>query len=271
HFAADRQPAIGIGAESVWRHEVAGDHEAVRRADTDSRQRGRARALDAFQRPHRGEHARRLWTQVLGAWLRPWKPRTIDEQHVYAAPCESDRDRRPARTAPDDEDVRFHLEFVKIAMKTAVAAAPPMIPLKRFTKSLSSPAMPPVTRVDAPQSWRTRSVATPHASHHRRVCAFAPITESASAPTIPPTTAARAVSRDHPMAVETAATNMAPASAPRLPITVTPPDVPTGTARPDRIERGTPPNRVPISVAQVSAAEAASAPAPSAIHQAPGW
>src|SRR5207248_3209973 len=49
-----------------------------------------------------------------------------------------------------------------------------------------------------------------------------------------------------------------------------PPEVPTGTRRQVRIERGVPPYSVPISVAHVSAADAASEPAPRAIQRTSG-
>src|SRR5687767_3056733 len=50
----------------------------------------------------------------------------------------------------------------------------------------------------------------------------------------------------------------------------TPPEVPGGTRRRDTIERGSPPRRVPTSVAQVSAVDAASAPMATVGHTADG-
>ena len=64
--------------------------------------------------------------------------------------------------------------------------------------------------------------------------------------------------------------NIAPETAANVPIGVIPPEVPAGTRRPLRIDRGSPPYSVPISVAHVSAADAASEPAPSAIQRASG-
>ena len=57
------------------------------------------------------------------------------------------------------------------------------------------------------------------------------------------------------------------AAAAIVPISVTPPEVPGGTFLPDVIEIGSPPNSVPISVAQVSAVDAANAPIPARVPE----
>ena len=54
----------------------------------------------------------------------------------------------------------------------------------------------------------------------------------------------------------------APETIATSPMALTPPDVPVGTTRPVVIKRGGDFESIPISVPQVSAAEAASAPAP---------
>ena len=58
--------------------------------------------------------------------------------------------------------------------------------------------------------------------------------------------------------------NAAPPTDATDPARVIPPEVPAGTRLPETMDRGTPPKSVPSSVAQVSAADAASAPIPTA-------
>ncbi len=62
----------------------------------------------------------------------------------------------------------------------------------------------------------------------------------------------------------------APAMPAVVPARLTPPDVPAGTNRPERMERGDPGESVPTSVDHVSAADVAIAPIPSGIHAGPG-
>ena len=64
--------------------------------------------------------------------------------------------------------------------------------------------------------------------------------------------------------------NSAPATLAASPRALTPPDVPVGTRRHVVIMRGEDFESMPISVPQVSAADAASAPAPAASHSAEG-
>jgi hypothetical protein len=67
-----------------------------------------------------------------------------------------------------------------------------------------------------------------------------------------------------------AAMKSAPPSAASNPDIVTPPEVPAARRLPETIETGSPAARVPISVAHVSAADAASAPIPKAYHAGAG-
>src|SRR5207237_7433573 len=84
-------------------------------------------------------------------------------------------------------------------------------------------------------------------------------TESTRDPAIPPvTTAIHEI--PHPASIAPAAAETAPASDAMLPGSETAPDVPVGTLFPDVMSRGLAAASVPISVAQVSAAAAASAP-----------
>jgi hypothetical protein len=120
-------------------------------------------------------------------------------------------------------------------------------------------------RVRAPQLCTGRSVGFAHTSHQRRVCRVAPTMESAIAPANPPSTTA-ANGTGHRASAAPAAMNSAPPRLAIVPIRLTPPEVPAGTGWPETIERGLRPASVPISVAQVSAADAASAPIPTAYH-----
>src|SRR3954471_3751585 len=104
------------------------------------------------------------------------------------------------------------------------------------------------------------SVGEPHASHQRRSWISAPATESTSDPTTPPTTTHGKYRGTPRSKTASPPTHIAPASDATVPAAVTPPEVPMGSGRHVRIDLGLPPNRVPISVAHVSAAEAVSAP-----------
>src|SRR4051812_24642836 len=151
----------------------------------------------------------------------------------------------------------------------AKATRAPTAEQTALTTSLSNPWTPAACLVEAPQVWTRRSVDTAHRSHHRRACTVAPSTESVSAPAIPPTaTAAKATGQL--ASVASAAMNIAPATAARLPTTVKPPEVPGGTRFPERIDTGSRATSVPTSVAQVSAVDAAIAPAPSASQSGEG-
>src|SRR3954453_9785051 len=94
-----------------------------------------------------------------------------------------------------------------------------------------------------------------HSEQQYRAWADAPSSESAIAPSTP-ANATGAISRLSPIDV---ATINAPPIAPSVPMLVTPPDSPASTGCPDVMSRGVPPQRSPISVAQVSAAATASA------------
>ena len=135
-----------------------------------------------------------------------------------------------------------------------------------MTASLSKPRRPPVRRVRLPQLCTGRSVGFAHTSHHRRVCRVAPSRESAIAPAIPPSTTA-VNGTGHRAIVAPAAMHSAPPKLAIVPTRLTPPEVPAGTGSPETIERGLRPASVPISVAQVSAAEFASAPIATAYHE----
>src|SRR5438270_10478476 len=87
--------------------------------------------------------------------------------------------------------------------------------------------------------------------------------ESVNAPATPPSVTAVKVTGQLAKAAA-AETNSAPPIAATDPAKVTPPEVPAGTRFPDTIDTASVPTRVPISVAQVSAAHAARPPAASA-------
>ena len=133
-----------------------------------------------------------------------------------------------------------------------------------FTPSLSSHDHPATCRVCAPHEWIRRSVSRAHESHQYRACAVAPSTESTTLPVMAPTHAAAATAIGHPTASATAAENTPASAVAASPRTVTPPEVPGATTSMVQADRGDVPDREPISVAQVSAAEAASAAAPAA-------
>src|SRR5687768_2451272 len=154
---------------------------------------------------------------------------------------------------------------------TSRATVAPASVAARLTPSLSSHWNPPAGSVFLPHMCRTRSVATAHPSHQLRACTVAPRRESAVVPAIPPATAPATAPSGHPLIHASNATNAAPASPPALPSNVTPPDVPVGSGRPVVIDRGELSARVPISVAHVSAAAAARAPAPTTVQAADTW
>src|SRR5437764_14825058 len=87
--------------------------------------------------------------------------------------------------------------------------------------------------------------------------------ESAVAPATPPSAIAAKATGQWAKAA-TAATNSAPPNPATEPTRVIAPEVPAGTRLPDTIDSASAPKRVPSSVAQVSAADAARAPAASA-------
>src|SRR5688500_12699055 len=91
---------------------------------------------------------------------------------------------------------------------------------------------------------------------------LAPSSESTVEPARPPTRAPSDASRGHPRAMVASAMNTEPPIAATTPGADTPPDVPVGTGRQVNTERGSLRDSVPISVAHVSDAAAASAPTP---------
>src|SRR5439155_4328284 len=97
-------------------------------------------------------------------------------------------------------------------------------------------------------------------SNHRRARRMAPNRESTSAPANPPRATA-ANGTCHLASATPAPMNNAPASPAAVPMGVIPPEVPGGTIFPEIMDLGSP-ARIPSSVAQVSEADAASAPAP---------
>ena len=128
-----------------------------------------------------------------------------------------------------------------------------------LTASFPNQVIPRNGRVGAPHACGFRSVARSHASHRRSDCSDAPRTESESAPTMPPAKTgknARGTSRR-----AARATNSAPTISASVPWNVTPPERPVAMRSRVKIERGRPRASVPISVAHVSAAAAANAPA----------
>jgi hypothetical protein len=145
----------------------------------------------------------------------------------------------------------------------SIATSAPTPEQTAFTASLSKRATPPACRVAVPQLWTARSVDFAHTSHQRRACNTAPRRESASPPANPPSAAA-AKGTGQWASVATAPMNTAPPAPAIVPIRVMPPDVPGGTLLAEIIETGSPPASVPTSVDQVSAADAASAPKPTA-------
>src|SRR6202040_763697 len=96
-------------------------------------------------------------------------------------------------------------------------------------------------------------------------CTVAPSRESASAPATPPIVTATNGTGQLASTVAPPM-NRAPATPAAVPAREMPPEVPGSTLLPEIIDIGRPATRVPISVAHVSAADAASAPAPIASH-----
>src|ERR1700678_3112717 len=148
---------------------------------------------------------------------------------------------------------------------SAATNAPPSVAAK-FTASLSIQATPWCKRVGDPQACGFVSQARSHCGHQRRACNAAPIAESASDPAMPAkTTGANGAT---PVADAHNATTAAPAIEAPVPAAVIPPDKPVATRRNVKIERGGWEDNTPISVAHVSAAAAANAPAKAAANAA---
>ena len=116
-------------------------------------------------------------------------------------------------------------------------------------------------------SWHTvsrRSLRAAHCGHSYTPWSVAPNRESISIPIIPAATihaADRGAMSLGSKILATPAIAPAPANPPPIPRSEIPPDVPLGTGRPVVSSRGGVGENAPISVAQVSAAAAASAPA----------
>src|SRR4051812_4439213 len=88
--------------------------------------------------------------------------------------------------------------------------------------------------------------------------------ESTAAPAMPPAITKGVVRAGRPAMAPATATKAAPAIAASHPAVVTPPDSPMASGRHVRTDRGVWPTRIPISVAHVSDADAASEPLPTA-------
>ena len=104
---------------------------------------------------------------------------------------------------------------------------------------------------------------------------MAPSRESTKAPKTPDASTTGIELAGNPAGASTLGTARAvmtdaPSNAPAVPHAVTPPEEPAGTRRHDMIRRGSPPSHVPISVDQLSAAAAESAPAPATAAHAAG-
>src|SRR5580704_1712150 len=209
------------------------------------------------------ENARRLRTQILGAHLIARESRPVEQEHVNARTGQRPCGRRTGRPAPDDDYLGIHAP-------PQILATAPIAELTALTPSFVSHPSPPEAVVAAPQLCTKRSVARLHSGHRRRAWSVAPNSESAVDPMTPPMNAAAATRAGHPISNAMPARNAAPAMPAAVPEAVTPPDVPGGTGRHVRIERGAAALIVPISVAHVSEVDAASAPEPMACQSVTG-
>src|SRR5437879_1092828 len=143
------------------------------------------------------------------------------------------------------------------------ATAAPTGGSAKYTASLFSHHHPVVSRTG---SWHTvfpRSKRASQAGHSYLPCSVAPSRESASMPAKPALTRVANPGATPRGASETTspAISVAPATPPSVPSAVIPPEVPRVTRRQDVTRRGGRGEKAPISVAQVSAAAAATAPA----------
>src|SRR5690606_34574082 len=132
---------------------------------------------------------------------------------------------------------------------------------RRFTASLLTAGSPERRLVAPPHGWTFRSVRSPQWLHQRCSCTRAPSKLSVTEPTMPAAAQDRAVAIRHPMVLgATAAIGTDAARDAARPAGVMAPDSPGAAFRPVVRLRGSPPQRVPTSVAQVSAAAAATLP-----------
>src|SRR5882762_2998979 len=197
--------------------------------------------------------------QILGARLVAGEPGAVEEQHRRAGAGEQQRGRRAGRTGSDDDGIPA-LSHDGVASR---AAAAPTSVAAKFTPSLSSHRQPVASRTG---SWHTvlpRSNRASHAGHSYLPCSVAPKTESASMPATPAATSVTnpgAMPRGERPCVSPAMT-AAPATPPSVSNAVMTPDVPRVTLFPEVMRRGANGEYAPISVAHVSAAAAAMAPA----------
>src|SRR5258706_8185444 len=160
-------------------------------------------------------------------------------------------------------------ESFRAVQERSKATRAPTAEQTALTASLSNPTRPPAWLVAVPQLWIGCSVKVLHSSHQRRSCTVAPSRESAIAPVTPPiATATNGTGQLASMV--TAPTNSAPTTAAAVPAREMPPEVPASTLLPEIMDIGQAATRVPISVAHVSAADAARAPAPIANHTCDG-
>src|SRR5581483_253631 len=257
------EPTIAETMEPVRCRELAIDLSPARTPDEHPGQLRGASRLGRLQCSHVAQDTRGLRTQVLSAHFVPRKPRPVEHEHVDTRAGQRPRGRRSGRPAPDNDYLGVHIP-------PHILAAAPIAELTAFTPSLVSQRTPPAWAVSAPQLCTNRSVMRLQSGHRRRAWSVAPRTESAVDPTMPPTIAATAACAGHPSAIAAAPTNTAPATAAKVPGTVTPPDIPAVTGRQVIIDRGSALALVPISVAQVSDVDAASAPAPTACQMVVG-
>src|SRR5207237_3600671 len=181
----------------------------------------------------------------------------IEQQHRRTGAGEQQRGGGPRRARADDDRIPNQWE------PTSATAAPHSV-AARLTPSLSSHRHPPVRRTGSWQTVFPRSKRASHAGHRYLPWSVAPSSESTNIPATPAPATSAADPGAVPRGVSTRANQAmttAPATPPSVPSAVIPPDVPRVTRRPEVRRRGGMGESAPISVAHVSAAAAAIAPA----------
>lgn len=150
------------------------------------------------------------------------------------------------------------------------AAIAPASVAAALTASLFSQPMPDARAPRPPQVQLGDSDTCPHRTQRQYACSVAPSSESSSMPDTPArVTIAAPRASVSPVAHAVAAMTAAPSRPPEVPRTVMPPEVPGATFAPLVMSRGGVALRPPISVDQVSAAAAATAPANATTNA--GW
>src|SRR3989475_467292 len=260
-----QQDGVERGAgqgKAVRAGEAPAHHRATRGDHLHPVHLGVGRALHRLQHTVEPPEDRRGGgAEILRAGFVAGEAGAIEQQHPRAAAGKQQGGSRTGRPGAHDDRVPAIAHTIRTPSATTTA---PHSVAARFTASLSSHRKPLMRRTGWWHTVFPRSNRAPHSGHSCLPCTVAPSSESATIPATPAPAISAADPGAAPWGRKASASRAiitAPAAPPSEPKTVIPPDVPRGTCRPLVMSRGAKGEKAPISVAQVSAAAAASAPA----------